>query len=40
MKTAPKEITTNNDNLLKAIEQADEALERQSFLQRAIALKS
>lgn len=40
MKTALTEITTNNDNLLKAIEQAEEALERQSFLQRAIALKS
>ena len=33
------EIASNHDNLLKAINQAEEALEKQSFLQRTIALK-
>jgi MarR family transcriptional repressor of mepA len=33
------EIASNHDNLLKAINQAEEALEKQSFLQRTNALK-
>ena len=40
MKTALEAIINNNDHLLKAIDQAEEALNKQSFLQRAAALKN
>lgn len=39
IESALDEIASNNDNLLRAINQAEEALEKQSFLQRAMALK-
>jgi len=39
MQHALNEIASNHDNLLKAISQAEEALEKQSFLQRTMALK-
>lgn len=39
MKQALKEITDNQNNLLKAIEEAEQNLERQGFFQRASELK-
>ncbi len=39
MQSALDEIASNHDNLLRAINQAEEALKKQSFLQRAMALK-
>jgi DNA-binding MarR family transcriptional regulator len=39
MESALDEIASNNDNLLRAINQAEETLKKQSFLQRAMALK-
>jgi len=39
MQHALNEIASNHDNLLKAISQAEEALKKQSFLQRTMALK-
>ncbi|MFC3560898.1 MarR family winged helix-turn-helix transcriptional regulator [Pedobacter jamesrossensis] len=39
IESALDEIASNNDNLLRAIDQAEEALVKQSFLQRAMALK-
>lgn len=39
MKKALNEITDNQNNLLKAIEEAEQNLERQGFFQRAAELK-
>ncbi|QSW88752.1 MULTISPECIES: MarR family winged helix-turn-helix transcriptional regulator [Flavobacterium] len=40
MKSALSEITDNQNNLLKAIEEAENKIMHQSFLQRALQLKS
>lgn len=40
MKNALNEITDNQNNLLKAIEEAEENLVRKSFLQKALELKT
>ena len=39
IESALSEISSNNDNLLRAIDQAEESLKQQSFLQRAMAFK-
>ncbi|KFF04291.1 MarR family winged helix-turn-helix transcriptional regulator [Flavobacterium reichenbachii] len=40
MKTALTQITDNQNNLLRAIEEAENKISHQSFLQRALQLKS
>ncbi|WP_379091426.1 hypothetical protein [Pedobacter sp. UC225_65] len=40
MTTILTEIAANQNNLLKAIEEAEEKLANQSFLQRALQLKN